>query len=162
MPVHFSRPLVPLGVSGFAKMGGKRGRTRCIHMKDIDGTSFDEQPIAECCICLSDDGVKTHRELYETKCGHCFHHGCMMRLALNKFSEGRPVCCPLCRATVSSIFKTPSEGIPGVFTTSLHVYCHTIGDCWGNHFIYGIEDGRGGRFKIAAMSDTVPYKPSVS
>ena len=66
MPV-FSRPKTPLGVCGFERHGrGKRCRP--IHFDDID----DHPMGGQCAICQ--EPIKCHRTLFETECGHCFHH----------------------------------------------------------------------------------------
>ena len=153
MPV-FSRPKTPLGVCGFVATGrGKR--TRPIHMEDID----DHPMGGQCAICQ--EPIKCHRTLFETECGHCFHHACATAYAVARLRGGSTrTPCPLCRSRLSKTFQT-EETVPGVPTNGPCVYLHVIVDVFQNGTVYGVDDGLGGQFTPSQTTSTVPNQPSM-
>ena len=153
MPV-WARPKTPLGVCGFVATGrGKR--TRPIHMEDID----DHPMGGQCAICQ--EPIKCHRTLFETECGHCFHHACATAYAISRLRGGSTQTpCPLCRTPLTKIFQT-EERVPGVPMNGPYVYLHALVDVFQNGTVYGVNDGRGGRFTPLGTTTTVPNQPSV-
>jgi len=83
-----------------------------------------------------------------------------MRLAMTRWRNGLPCCCPLCRANLTTVFRTAAPNVLGRGDIGGYVNCHAIGDCWGNHFIYGMMDQIGERFVPSNHGDNVPYHPS--